>query len=173
MATTSDQPGDCEDLEGTPFVGPASRVLDESLGAAGIDRERAYATNVVKHFKWTPRGKRRLHQEPNAAEQAAADRGWRPSWRWCDPPCWWPSGPPRPRRCSDADFRVTSHRGRFVDSPLAPYVLATVLHPSSILRAQGDPERRLAMDGFVADLVVTASVLGGGTVPPAALEAEP
>ena len=164
LMLVGEQPGDREDLEGAPFVGPAGRVLDQGLRAAGIDRERAYATNVVKHFKWTPRVKRRLHQTPNAAEQAAC----RP---WLDaelavvrPRVLVALGATAATSLLGRGFRVTRERGRLVDSPLAPYVLATV-HPSSILRARDDDERHAAMDGFVADLSVAASVLGAGNDP--------
>lgn len=164
LMLVGEQPGDREDLEGAPFVGPAGRVLDQGLRAAGIDRERAYATNVVKHFKWTPRGKRRLHQTPNAAEQAAC----RP---WLDaelavvrPKVLVALGATAAKSLLGGGFRVTRDRGRFVDSPLAPYVLATV-HPSSILRARDDDERHLAMESFVADLSVAASALGAGNDP--------
>ena len=158
LVLVGEQPGDREDLEGEPFVGPAGRVLDEGLAAAGIDRRRTYVTNVVKHFKWEPRGKVRLHKTPNAAEISAC-RPWleaelrtlRPSVLVC-------LGATAAKALLGASFRVSTERGRFVDSPLAPRVLATV-HPSSILRAD-DAQRQAAMDAFVADLGVAASALG-------------
>lgn len=172
LMLVGEQPGDREDLEGAPFVGPAGKVLDRGLRAAGITRDQAYATNVVKHFKWTPRGKRRLHQTPNAAEQAAC----RP---WLDaelavvrPKVLVALGATAARSLLGRGFRVSRDHGRFVESPLAPYVLATV-HPSSILRARDDDERRAAMDGFVADLAVVASVLGGQGATPFAAEDGP
>src|SRR5574340_1833856 len=128
-----EQPGDQEDLSGKPFVGPAGRLLDRALEEAGIDRADAYVTNVVKHFKWEPRGKRRIHKKPNAAEIFAC----RP---WLDAEI--ALVKPRAIVCLAATaaqallgrtFKVTAHRGKFVASPLAPLVLATV-HPSSILR---------------------------------------
>jgi uracil-DNA glycosylase family protein len=152
-----EQPGDREDIEGRPFVGPAGRLLDKALERAGIDRDDVYITNVVKHFKWRPRGKRRIHQKPNAEEIAA-----------CRP---WLDGElgavePRVIVCLGATaaqallgraFRVSRQRGKFVESPLAPFVIATV-HPSSILRAEDD-EREAAMDEFVADLEKVAAKL--------------
>ena len=152
-----EQPGDKEDLAGEPFVGPAGRILDEGLVAAGIDRSTTYVTNAVKHFKWEPRGKVRLHKTPNRAEQVAC-RPWldaeleavRPKVLVC-------LGATAAKSLLGSSFKVTQSRGRLVDSDLAPHVLATV-HPSSILR--GDPEdRERAMVAFVADLRVAASVL--------------
>src|SRR5687767_15758956 len=129
-----EQPGDAEDLAGRPFVGPAGRLLDRALEEAGVDRELAYVTNVVKHFKWQPRGKRRIHQKPNAAEIAAC----RP---WLDaelavltPDVLVCLGATAAQALLGRSFRVTRDRGRLVDTPLAPATLATV-HPSSILRA--------------------------------------
>ena len=146
-----EQPGDAEDLAGHPFVGPAGRLLDRALEEAGIDRSRVYVTNVVKHFKWEPRGKRRIHAKPNAAEIGAC----RP---WLDTEI----GLVKPRVlvCLGATaaqallgraFKVTQQRGTFVPSTLAPLVTATV-HPSSILRAPDDESRRVEMREFVADL---------------------
>lgn len=152
-----EQPGDKEDLAGEPFVGPAGRILDEGLAAAGIDRSRAYVTNAVKHFKWEPRGKVRLHKTPNRAEQVAC-RPWleaeleavRPKVLVC-------LGATAAKSLLGSSFKVTQSRGQLVDSDLAPHVLATV-HPSSILR--GDPEDRAqAMAAFVADLRVAAKLL--------------
>jgi uracil-DNA glycosylase len=143
-----EQPGDKEDLEGRPFVGPAGRVLDEGLEEAGIDRSLAYVTNAVKHFKWVARGKRRIHQKPNAAELAAC----RP---WLDAEL--AVVQPRVLVCLGATaaqallgrtFRVTKQRGTPIDSPLADVVVATI-HPSAILRAR---DRDAEYAGFVADL---------------------
>jgi DNA polymerase len=150
-----EQPGDREDLEGRPFVGPAGRVLDTALEEVGIDRDLVYVTNVVKHFKWRPRGKRRIHQKPNA-EEIKACRPWleaelalvRPRVLVC-------LGSVAAQALLGRQFRVTRERGRFVDSPLAQRVTATV-HPSSILRAGDDESRRVAMEGFVEDLRVVA-----------------
>ena len=154
-----EQPGDKEDLAGKPFVGPAGRVFDEGLAAAGIDRRLAYVTNAVKHFKWEARGKRRIHQKPNAAELAAC----RP---WLDaeleavgPNVLVLMGATAAQALLGRQLRVTKDRGRPIESDLAPYVLATV-HPSSILRQRTDEEREAAMADFVADLKVVAKLLG-------------
>jgi DNA polymerase len=154
-------PGDVEDRRGRPFVGPAGRVLDDALAEAGLDRRSAYLTNVVKHFKWEARGKRRIHQKPNAEEIAAC----RP---WLDaelavvsPRVLVALGATAAQALLGRSFRVTRQRGVPVDSDLAQHVLATV-HPSSILRAPDDESRREAYAAFVADLRVAAGLLGGG-----------
>jgi DNA polymerase len=153
-----EQPGNDEDLAGHPFVGPAGRLLDAALEEAGIDRSLAYVTNVVKHFKWTPRGKRRIHAKPNAVEIAAC----RP---WLDAEVQLVH--PRVLVCLGAtaaqallgrQFRVTQSRGQWIESPLAPYVMATV-HPSSILRAPDPDARRAEKLRFVADLRLVKSAL--------------
>jgi uracil-DNA glycosylase len=158
VVLVGEQPGDREDQEGRPFVGPAGRVLDDALADAGIDRKQVYLTNAVKHFKWTPRGKRRIHQKPNAEETAAC----RP---WLDaelavvkPDVLVALGATAAQGLLGRGFRVTRDRGTPVDSDLAPNVLATV-HPSSILRARDEAERREAYDAFVADLKVVADLL--------------
>jgi DNA polymerase len=146
-----EQPGDAEDVAGRPFVGPAGRLLDRALAEAGIDRRLVYVTNVVKHFKWEPRGKRRIHAKPNAAEVAAC-RPWleteialvRPRVLVC-------LGATAAQALLGKAFKVSSQRGRFVESALAPLVTATV-HPSSILRAADDESRRAEMQRFVDDL---------------------
>jgi uracil-DNA glycosylase len=153
-----EQPGDKEDLAGKPFVGPAGRVFDEGLAAAGIDRRLAYVTNAVKHFKWEARGKRRIHQKPNAAELAAC----RP-WLDAELEAVQPSvlvlmGATAAQALLGRQFRVTKDRGRPIESDLAPHVIATV-HPSSILRQRTDEERAAAMADFVADLKVVAKLL--------------
>jgi len=153
-----EQPGDAEDLAGRPFVGPAGKLLDRALADVGIDRAEVYVTNVVKHFKWEPRGKRRIHKKPNASEMAAC----RP---WLDTEI--ALVKPRAIVCLGAtaaqallgrQFKVTAHRGEFVASPLAPLVLATV-HPSSILRSPDDDTRRLEMKRFTDDLRTVARAL--------------
>jgi uracil-DNA glycosylase family protein len=153
-----EQPGDAEDRAGHPFVGPAGKLLDRALGDAGIDRADVYVTNVVKHFKWEPRGKRRIHKKPNAAEIAAC----RP---WLDTEI--ELVKPRAIVCLGAtaaqallgrQFKVTAHRGEFVESTLAPMVLATV-HPSSILRAPDEETRHLEMQRFTDDLRKIARAL--------------
>jgi len=152
-----EQPGDQEDKAGKPFVGPAGRLLDQAMEQAGIDRSLAYVTNVVKHFKWQARGKRRIHQKPNWSEIAAC----RP---WLDAEL--AVVKPRVLVCLGAtaaqallgrQFRVTRQRGEPVDSELAPVVLATV-HPSSILRAD-EEDREAELAAFVSDLKVVASHL--------------
>ena len=153
-----EQPGDREDLEGKPFVGPAGGLLDKALVEAGIDRTKVYVTNAVKHFKWEPRGKRRIHKKPNAAEIAAC-RPWldaeiavlKPKVVVC-------LGATAAQALLGRDFRVTQRRGEFVDSTLAPFVMATV-HPSSILRAPDDETRHEEMRRFVSDLKKLAGVL--------------
>ena len=151
LMLVGEQPGDQEDLAGQPFVGPAGRLLDRALADAGIDRASVYVTNVVKHFKWEPRGKRRIHKKPNASEIAAC----RP---WLDTEIHLVK--PRAIVCLGAtaaqaligrQFKVTAHRGELVASPLAPIVLATV-HPSSILRAPDDETRHEEMKRFTDDL---------------------
>ncbi len=150
-----EQPGDVEDREGRPFVGPAGRLLDDALEEAGIDRRRVYVTNAVKHFKWEPRGKRRLHSKPNAGEVSAC-RPWldaeiaavRPSIVVC-------LGATAAQALLGAEFRVTTQRGKWVTSALAPNVLATV-HPSSVLREKDDDRRHAAFEGLVADLRIVA-----------------
>lgn len=153
-----EQPGDREDIEGRPFVGPAGRLLDEALEEAGIDRASAYLTNVVKHFKWQARGRRRIHQKPNAAE-IAASRPWldaelavvRPQALVC-------LGATAAQALLGRQFRVTRDRGRLLESALAPVTLATV-HPSSILRAPDEETRRRERALFVEDLEVAADAV--------------
>ena len=139
LMLVGEQPGDQEDLAGRPFVGPAGKLLDRVLEEAGIDRELAYVTNVVKHFKWQPRGKRRIHQKPNAAEIAAC-RPWldaelaliKPEVLVC-------LGATAAQALLGRQFRVSRDRGIPVESDLAPVVMATV-HPSSILRSENREE---------------------------------
>lgn len=146
-----EQPGDKEDLSGHPFVGPAGALLDKALVEAGIDRTKVYVTNVVKHFKWEPRGKRRIHKKPNGAEIAAC-RPWleaeiavvKPRAIVC-------LGSTAAQAVIGPSFRVSVQRAQFVESTLAPLVTATV-HPSSILRAASDEARHEEMQRFIADL---------------------
>jgi DNA polymerase len=146
-----EQPGDREDKEGKPFVGPAGRVLDEALEEAGIDRNRVYITNAVKHFKWKPQGKRRLHQKPNAAEINACRQ-------WLDaeiavvkPELLVLLGATAAQALLGRDFRVSLRRGQLIERPGLPRMMATV-HPSSILRAPDEETRQLEMRAFVQDL---------------------
>jgi DNA polymerase len=153
-----EQPGNEEDLKGHPFVGPAGRLLDKALEEAGIDRSKVYVTNVVKHFKWVAVGKRRIHAKPNAREIAAC-RPWleaeiatvRPKVIVC-------LGATAAQALFGKNFRVTKQRGELLESPLAPYAMATV-HPSSILRAPDDETRRLELAQFVEDLRKVAQIL--------------
>lgn len=153
-----EQPGNEEDRAGRPFVGPAGKLLDRALEEAGIDRNKVYVTNVVKHFKWEPRGKLRLHQKPNLREIEAC-RPWldaeiarvRPQVIVC-------LGATTAQSLLGAGFRVTKQRGKFIDSPLAPHVAATV-HPSSILRAPDEISRREGYEQLVRDLKTIAQAM--------------
>jgi DNA polymerase len=153
-----EQPGDKEDLAGRPFVGPAGRVLDDALEAAGIDRSLAYVTNAVKHFKWVGRGKRRIHQKPNWSEMAACRPWLEAELAAVKPKVLVPLGATAAQSLLGRQFRVTKQRGVPVESDLAPYVVATV-HPSSILRQETEDERIAAMQDLVADLKVVAKLL--------------
>jgi DNA polymerase len=153
-----EQPGFQEDLVGRPFVGPAGKLLDKALEAVGIVRSEVYVTNVVKHFKWRPQGKRHMHETPNASEIAAC-RPWldaeiaviKPEILVC-------LGATAARALLGKDFRVTKQRGQFVESPLAPRVMATV-HPSSLLRAPDDETRRIETQRFIDDLKKIVEVM--------------
>jgi uracil-DNA glycosylase family protein len=155
LVLVGEQPGDEEDVAGRPFVGPAGRLLDKALEEAGIDRKLAYVTNVVKHFKWQPRGKRRIHQKPNAAEVAAC-RPWldaelallKPKVLVC-------LGATAAQALLGRQFRVSKDRGVPVESDLAPVVMATV-HPSAVLRSD-DREQELAL--LIEDLRRVAEAL--------------
>jgi uracil-DNA glycosylase len=153
-----EQPGDQEDKIGRPFVGPAGRILDRALEAAGIDRNDVYVTNVVKHFNWEPRGKWRIHKKPRPQHIAAC----RP---WLDievaivkPRAVVLLGATAAQALLGATFRVTQHRGELIDSPLAPIVLATV-HPSSLLRAPDDETRHRETERFIDDLRIVVRAL--------------
>jgi uracil-DNA glycosylase family protein len=151
-----EQPGDQEDLAGRPFVGPAGRLLDEALVDAGIDRKAVYVTNVVKHFKWQGRGKRRIHQKPNWSEIAACRPWLEAELNVVQPRVLVCLGATAAQALLGRQFRVTRERGRPVESELAEHVIATV-HPSSILR---DPETRdQEYAAFVDDLKVVAKLL--------------
>ena len=158
LMLVGEQPGDREDLEGRPFVGPAGRLLDESLAEAGLERSAAYLTNVVKHFKWEARGKRRIHQKPNASEIAACVPWLEAELAVIRPTALVCLGATAAQALLGRGFRVSRERGRLLDSPLAPLTLATV-HPSSVLRARGDEARRLERAALVADLRVVADAL--------------
>jgi uracil-DNA glycosylase family protein len=153
-----EQPGDREDIEGKPFVGPAGALLDKALAEAGIDREQTYVTNAVKHFKWEPRGKRRIHKKPNALEIAAC-RPWldveielvKPDIVVC-------LGATAAQALLGKNFRVTRQRGQLLPFAARQQVLATV-HPSSILRAADEATRHREFELFVKDLRVVADVI--------------
>jgi DNA polymerase len=153
-----EQPGNEEDLSGKPFVGPAGRLLDQALEEAGIDRSQTYVTNVVKHFKWEPRGKRRIHKKPNAQEIAACRPWLEAEIASVKPKVIVALGATAAQALLGRQFRVTKQRGQFIESTLAPYVMATV-HPSSILRAPDEETRRDEYRRFVADLKKLARVL--------------
>ena len=146
-----EQPGDAEDLAGRPFVGPAGQLLERALQEAGIDRSRIYLTNVVKHFKWEPRGKRRIHAKPNAREIGACRPWLETEIALVNPLVLVCLGATAAQALLGRAFRVTQQRGIFVESALAPLVTATV-HPSSILRAPDADARREEMRAFVSDL---------------------
>ena len=148
-----EQPGEKEDLAGEPFVGPAGGVLDRAIDEAGLDRDEIYVTNIVKHFRFVLRGKKRIHKKPDMDTSGRAPRGLRPSSRGSARRSSSSSAPPPRRRSGGRDFRVTREHGTFVESALAPLVTATV-HPSSILRSRTETDRRDAFDGLIADLRV-------------------
>jgi uracil-DNA glycosylase len=161
-----EQPGNREDVEGHPFVGPAGKLLDQALAQAGIDRKRVYITNIVKHFNSTTRGKLRIHKKPNA-EEIAACRSWleaeialvKPKVIVC-------LGATAAQALISRDFRVSHNHGELMKSSLAEWIAATV-HPSSILRSPDEESRHAAMKEFVADLRKIARHL-----PPSALKAK-
>jgi DNA polymerase len=152
-----EQPGDQEDLQGKPFVGPAGKLLDKALEDAGIDRSQVYVTNVVKHFKWQARGKRRIHQKPNWSEIAACRPWLEAELEVVQPRVLVCLGATAAQALLGRDFRVSRQRGELVDSDLAENVLATV-HPSSILRAD-DETRELEYRELVRDLENVARLI--------------
>ena len=154
-----EQPGNEEDLKGEPFVGPAGKLLDKALVSAGIDRDQTYVTNVVKHFKWEPRGKRRIHKKPNALEIAACKPWFEAEVARLKPDVVVCLGATAAQAILSRSFKVTQHRGELItDSPYAPTVIATV-HPSSILRAPDDETRHEEMRRFIDDLKVVAGLV--------------
>ena len=153
-----EQPGNEEDLIGKPFVGPAGRLLDTALVEAGIDRRQTYVTNVVKHFKWEPRGKRRIHKKPNSQEIAACRPWLEAEIALVKPKVIVALGATAAQALLGPKFRVTKQRGEFIESNLAPFIMGTV-HPSSILRAPDDEARRLALLRFIDDLKKLAKVI--------------
>jgi DNA polymerase len=156
-----EQPGDKEDIAGRPFVGPAGAVLDKALAAAGIERKDVYVTNIVKHFKWEPRGKRRIHKKPNASEINACRPWLEAEIKAIKPQIVVLLGATAAQGILGREFRVTQHRGEWIEAEViklkvAPNVMATV-HPSSILRAPDDKSRHEEMNRFVADLKKVAA----------------
>ncbi|HSR12362.1 MAG TPA: UdgX family uracil-DNA binding protein [Thermodesulfobacteriota bacterium] len=161
LILVGEQPGDSEDRQGRPFVGPAGRVLDRGLEEAGIDRRDAYVTNVVKHFKWAPKGRLRLHQKPNAREIGACIP-------WLDaeidlirPELVVAMGATAAQALLGKKVLVTRDHGKVLPSNLAPHATVTI-HPSAILRAPTEEDRERAMSGFVGDLKAVARILKRG-----------
>src|SRR5262245_13073268 len=152
IVLVGEQPGNDEDLQGKPFVGPSGRLLDEALEAAGIDRKDAYVTNVVKHFKWEPQGKRRLHKKPSSREIGACFPWLEQELALIKPKVMVCLGATAAQALYGRTFRVSIERGRPVSSSFAPHAFATV-HPSSILRQPADNRQR-EMSRFIADLRV-------------------
>jgi uracil-DNA glycosylase len=157
-----EQPGDREDLAGKPFVGPAGREFDRGLEAAGIERRDAYLTNVVKHFKFEERGKRRIHQTPKRFEVEACMPWLRAELDVVKPEALVVLGAVAAKALLGSSFKVTQHRGELLDSDLAPIVSATI-HPSAILRQRDDAGRLRERDAFARDLRVVAEALGRGS----------
>jgi uracil-DNA glycosylase family protein len=162
-----EQPGDREDIAGEPFVGPAGRLLDEALEAAGIDRKLVYVTNVVKHFKWrrAPSGKRRIHQKPDRAEISACRPWLEGEIARVRPELIVLLGATAAQAILGSSFRVTRERGSVRPTSLGPPAVATI-HPSAVLRAPTSDERRAALDGLIADLRVAAAAIGSASAVP-------
>jgi uracil-DNA glycosylase len=153
-----EQPGDEEDKKGLPFVGPAGRLLDRALEAAGVDREHLYVTNAVKHFKWQLRGKRRLHKTPAQREIDACHQWLEREIEAVKPHVIVALGATAARAVISKDFKVSVMRGQFVESPLAPYVFAT-FHPSALLRLKDEAEKEAAFDQLAGDLKLIRKAL--------------
>jgi len=154
-----EQPGDYEDVAGKPFVGPAGKIMDQALEEAGIDRKEVYVTNAVKHFKWEPRGKRRIHQKPNSREIAACRPWLEAELRLVKPKLVVCLGATAGQAIFGPSFRVTRERGKVLSSKLAPRVLATV-HPSSLLRQPDEESREREYKRFVVDLRAALKAAG-------------
>jgi DNA polymerase len=153
-----EQPGDSEDLAGHPFVGPAGKLLDTCMKEAGIDRRRAYVTNAVKHFKWVPRGTRRIHSKPNSVEIAACFPWLEAEIAAVKPQIVVALGATAAQALFGKAFRVTRERGKPVPSRWAAHAMATV-HPSSLLRAPDEETRRRDIALFIEDLKTAAALL--------------
>jgi DNA polymerase len=160
LMLVGEQPGDKEDREGEPFVGPAGRLLDRALEEAGIDRSQAYVTNAVKHFKWKPQGKRRLHQTPRVGEIEACKPWLQAEVEAVKPQALLAMGATAARSLFGTKVKVTKDRGRPLESPLAP-VAAVTIHPSALLRLRDHDEREAELAAFVADLEGVATALQG------------
>ena len=151
MMLVGEQPGDYEDVAGKPFIGPAGKIMDKALEEAGINRKEVYVTNAVKHFKWEPRGKRRIHQKPNSREIAACRPWLEAELRLVKPRLLVCLGATAAQAVFGPSFRVTRERGKVLSSKLAPKALATV-HPSSLLRQPDEESRQREYERFVVDL---------------------
>jgi uracil-DNA glycosylase len=158
LILVGEQPGDREDIEGEPFVGPAGRVLDEALAEAGIARDAVYLTNAVKHFKWRPRGKRRLHQTPRAGEVEACGPWLRAEVEAVKPDALVALGATAAKALFGPSVRVTRDRGRILETPLAPLGAVTV-HPSAILRLREREEREHALAELIEDLGTVSAAM--------------
>src|SRR6266566_5482559 len=159
MMLIGEQPGDYEDVAGKPFVGPAGKIMDRALEEAGIDRKHVYVTNAVKHFKWEPRGKRRIHKKPNSREIAACRPWLEAELRLVKPKLVVCLGATAAQTVFGPSFRVTRERGKVLSSKLAPKVLATV-HPSSLLRQPDEESRQREYGRFVVDLLAALRAAG-------------
>ena len=153
-----EQPGDEEDKKGLPFVGPAGRLLDRALEAAGVEREHLYVTNAVKHFKWQLRGKRRLHKTPAQREIDACHQWIEREIESVKPQVVVALGSTAAKAIISRDFKVSVQRGRFIESPVAPYVFAT-FHPSALLRLKDEKEKENAFRQLVEDLTLIKKAL--------------
>jgi len=161
LVLVGEQPGDREDREGEPFVGPAGRVLAQALEGAGIERDAVYLTNAVKHFKWRARGKRRLHQTPRAGEVEACKPWLEAELEAVRPTALLALGATAAKALFGPSVRVTRDRGHLLDSPLAP-VAALTIHPSAILRLGDHDEREEALGGLIEDLRLVKQAAGKG-----------
>jgi DNA polymerase len=159
MMLVGEQPGDYEDVAGKPFVGPAGKIMDRALEDAGIDRSEVYVTNAVKHFKWEPRGKRRIHQKPNSREIAACRPWLEAELRLVKPKLLVCLGATASQAVFGPSFRVTRERGKVLSSKFAPRVLATV-HPSALLRQPDEEGREREYKRFVSDLRAALKAVG-------------
>ncbi|MEZ0324920.1 MAG: UdgX family uracil-DNA binding protein [Fimbriimonas sp.] len=158
LMLVGEQPGDKEDLAGHPFVGPAGRILDEALEAAGLKREEVYLTNAVKHFKWVPKGERRLHQKPNRGEIQACHPWLEAELEIVKPKALVLLGATAAQAILGPKFKLTQNRGKFIESDLAEFLIPT-LHPSAVLRVPDRRAREEALEGLISDLRLVASKL--------------